>query len=307
MTEEEKKLQEVEVPKVEYTANEYKSQYESQIKDLYDKISNKPAFDFNYNAADDALYNQYLDRYVQLGKQAMRDTMGQAAALTGGYGNSYGQGVAQQAYDRYIQGANDKLGEMADRAYSIQYQQYQDENDALEKQYGMLNDLEAMDYAKYMDRVAAQGDAWNKLASIIPASGYMPSEAELMAANMTTEEAKALQMQWAAMYPQLAYNQGVIDEEQHFQMTGKYPIGYTKPGSGWSGWDGGVWGPSGNGNGDGDGEPKTWRELAQTYLDQGYSVGEVMKGASAARQDGVQLGGKYSDIYEPLNEVMNRR
>lgn len=307
MTEEEKKLQEVQTPKVEYTANEYKSQYESQIKDLYDKISNKPSFEFNYNPSDDALYNQYLDRYQQLGKQAMRDTMGQAAALTGGYGSSYGQGVAQQAYDRYIQGANDKLGEMADRAYSIQYQQYQDENDALKQQYGMLNDLEAMDYAKYMDRVSAQGDAWNKLASIIPASGYMPSEAELMAANMTTEEAKALQMQWAAMYPQLAYNQGVIDAEQHHQMTGKYPIGYTKPGSGYTGWDGGYWGSSGNGNGDGDGEPKTWRELAQTYLDQGYSVGDVMKGASAARQDGVQLGGKYSDIYEPLNEVMNRR
>lgn len=287
MTEEEKKLQEVETPKVEYTANEYKSQYESQIKDLYDKISNKPAFDFSYNAADDALYNQYLDRYVQLGKQAMRDTMGQAAALTGGYGNSYGQGVAQQVYDRYIQGANDKLGEMADRAYSIQYQQYQDENDALKQQYGMLNDLEAMDYAKYMDRVAAQGDAWNKLASIIPASGYMPSEAELMAANMTTEEAKALQMQWAALYPQLAFNQGVIDGEQHYMMTGKYPIGYTRPGAGgggWSGWDGGVWGPSSKGE-----NQNVFGDLA-TAIENANTKGGNYQGASVAIKDAQNAG-----------------
>ena len=45
--------------------------------------------DFQYDVNADALYQQYKDRYVELGKDAMEDTMGQAAALTGGYGSSY--------------------------------------------------------------------------------------------------------------------------------------------------------------------------------------------------------------------------
>ncbi len=38
------------------------------------------------------LYDQKVqDRYTQLGQRAMKDAMGQAAGLTGGYGTSYGQ------------------------------------------------------------------------------------------------------------------------------------------------------------------------------------------------------------------------
>ena len=45
--------------------------------------------DFQYDVDADALYQQYKDRYVELGKTAMQDTMGKAVALTGGYGSSY--------------------------------------------------------------------------------------------------------------------------------------------------------------------------------------------------------------------------
>ena len=46
---------------------------------------------------------------MQQGKQAMQDTMGQAAALTGGYGSTYGQAVGQQQYDAYLQNLNDEV------------------------------------------------------------------------------------------------------------------------------------------------------------------------------------------------------
>ena len=59
--------------------------YGQSVKDALYKINNREKFAYDLNG--DALYQQYKDRYTQMGKQAMRDTMGQAAALTGGYGN----------------------------------------------------------------------------------------------------------------------------------------------------------------------------------------------------------------------------
>ena len=69
--------------------------YGESLKDAMQKVLNRDKFQYDLNG--DALYQQYKDRYIQQGKQAMMDTMGQAAALTGGYGNSYAQKAGQQA------------------------------------------------------------------------------------------------------------------------------------------------------------------------------------------------------------------
>ena len=69
----------------------YGGSYDEQIRDTAQQIQNRPAF--SYDLDGDALYQQYKDRYTQNAKLGMKDTMGQAAALTGGYGNSYAQGV----------------------------------------------------------------------------------------------------------------------------------------------------------------------------------------------------------------------
>ena len=57
--------------------------------------------EFSYDLNGDMLYQQMKDQYQVLGKTAMQDTMGEAAALTGGYGNTYAQSVGQQTYDEY--------------------------------------------------------------------------------------------------------------------------------------------------------------------------------------------------------------
>ena len=77
------------------------------------------------------------------------DTMGQAAAMTGGYGNSYAQTVGQQTYQGYLQGLNDKVPEL----YQLALQRYQQEGDALMDQYGLLADRENTDYGRYRDQV----------------------------------------------------------------------------------------------------------------------------------------------------------
>ena len=123
----------------------YAGTYDGQLKELYDQIVNRDPFSYDINK--DMLYQQYANEYARNGKLAMMDTMGQAAALTGGYGNSYGQAVGQQAYNAYLQQLGDIVPELYDKAYD----HYQDEGDQLMQQYAMMGDLADDEYAKFID------------------------------------------------------------------------------------------------------------------------------------------------------------
>ena len=123
----------------------YQSQYQPQIQNLTDQILNRGQFQYDLNG--DALYNQYKDRYVGLGQQAMMDTMGQAAKLTGGYGNSYAQMAGQQAYHGYLQGLNDKVPEL----YQLALQRYNQEGQDLYNRHGLLSSQEEQAYNRFMN------------------------------------------------------------------------------------------------------------------------------------------------------------
>ena len=110
----------------------YNSQWQGQLTDVIGQILNRDEFSYNLN--EDALYQQYANQYINQGKMAMMDTMGQAAAMTGGYGNSYAQSVGQQAYQGYLQQLNDKIPDL----YQLALQKYQMEGDALYDQFAML-------------------------------------------------------------------------------------------------------------------------------------------------------------------------
>lgn len=97
-----------------------------------DAILNRKGFSYDLNG--DALYQQYKDRYATQGKQASMDVMGQAAAMTGGYGSSYAQTVGQQAYQGYLQGLNDKVPEL----YQMALNRYNAEGERLATNYGLL-------------------------------------------------------------------------------------------------------------------------------------------------------------------------
>ena len=70
---------------------EYVSAYEAPLQQAMDRILNRE--DFHYNLDGDALYRRYRNQAIRNGRLAMADAAGQAAALTGGYGNSYAQSV----------------------------------------------------------------------------------------------------------------------------------------------------------------------------------------------------------------------
>lgn len=94
------------------------SSYKEQLEDIYNKIMNRKEFSYDLNG--DMLYQQMKDQYQVLGKTAMQDTMGEAAALTGGYGNTYAQSVGQQTYDEYLRQLNDNIPDL----YQLALQQY---------------------------------------------------------------------------------------------------------------------------------------------------------------------------------------
>lgn len=145
----------------------YSTEYSNQLNDLYNQMANRAPF--SYNANDDQMYQQYLARYQQMGKQAMQDTMGQTAALTGGYANSYAQNVGQQAYDSYLQQANDAVTDY----YNMALGAYNAEGDRL----GQLFNLAGTMDETYYNRLYAEAEAkkaagddslWNQLFGIAP-------------------------------------------------------------------------------------------------------------------------------------------
>lgn len=127
---------------------EYQSAWMTQLNDTLNKILNREKFSYDMNG--DALYQQYKDQHTTQGKMAMMDTMGQAQAMTGGYGNSYAQSVGQQAYQGYLQQLNDKIPEL----YQLALDQYNREGDDLHTQASIMATMEDQDYGRYRDQVA---------------------------------------------------------------------------------------------------------------------------------------------------------
>lgn len=126
----------------------YTSPWQSQLNDTINKIMNREKFSYDLNG--DALYQQYKDQYLNQGQMAMMDTIGQASAMTGGYGNSYAQSVGQQVYQGHLQSLNDKIPEL----YQLALSQYQQEGDDLYKQYSLLGAQEDLEYGRYRDTVS---------------------------------------------------------------------------------------------------------------------------------------------------------
>lgn len=190
-----------------------------QATAIYDKIMNRG--EFSYDVNKDKLYQQYRDLYAQMGRSAMEDTMGQAAALTGGYGSTYSQNAGQQAYNAYLQ----KLNEVVPELYNAAYNRYNQEGQDLMNLYSMArsnaDSAYERDYNQWYNRLQLErGDedttynrqqaeenrrltqeetdyerkqnAWSRLSSLITTTGYQPSDEELAAAGMSANEAAYL-------------------------------------------------------------------------------------------------------------------
>lgn len=254
----------------------YQSKYQGQIDRVMQNITDRKPFQYDVNG--DALYQQYKDRYIQMGRQAMQDTMGQAAALTGGYGNTYAQNVGQQAYGAYMQGLTDKIPEL----YQLALDKY-DRDATLEKEkYSVLKDADATDYGRWGDRlnqwntdrsylsgradtelsqaISISNTMYARLAELA-AKGYTPTDDELRGAGMTRE-------QWDKLHP--AYVPSYAPVEQ-----------VAAPAYGGGGRGRGSGGSSG-----GTGGPKTLEEQYADMARNGATQKELYYFAQEAKQNG---------------------
>lgn len=118
-------------------------QWSDPMTDAANKYLNREKFHYDVN--EDALYHQYKDLYTAQGQQAMLDTMGQAATLTGGYGNSYAQTAGQQAYQGHIQ----KLGEVVPELYQLALDRYKMEGDQMRDRASFLAQMDDRDYSRW--------------------------------------------------------------------------------------------------------------------------------------------------------------
>ena len=232
-------------------APNYTSRYDEQIRDLYEQITGRGAF--RYDSATDPLYQQYRQSYIQQGKAAMRDSMGQAAALTGGYGSSYAQAVGQQQYDAYLR----RLADILPETYAMALESWQAEGDALRGKYETTAALEKSDYDRYLDELGQynrelslarddaqtayermiysdetaydrQQDAYSRLLSLM-AAGYAPGVEEYAAAGLTRAQGEALRAQLAPSAPSTVYR--VVKQKEEKSTSSSKSSG-TKKGTG---------------------------------------------------------------------------
>lgn len=118
---------------------------QTKLDEIMNSILNREKFSYDFN--EDAFYQMYKDKYQKQGKMASANVMGQAAAMTGGYGNSYAATAGNQAYLASLQNLNDIIPEL----YQMAYDKYNQEGQSLYNQYGMLSDDYDRAYSRYSD------------------------------------------------------------------------------------------------------------------------------------------------------------
>lgn len=131
---------------------DYQSSFSEELEQLYQQLTQREAL--AYDPRQDAQYQNYAYLYAQRGKDAMEDTMGQAAALTGGYASSYAQSVSQQAYDRYMQQLAELMPELEQNAQQRDKAQRQQ----LMQRYELTKEREQADYNRHLQ----QEEAWQE-------------------------------------------------------------------------------------------------------------------------------------------------
>ena len=270
-----KQLQEYEAKK----PGEYQSQYAAQIDNILDGILNRKQFSYDFNA--DPIYQQYKNQYITLGNQAMQDTMGNAAALTGGYGNSYASTAGNQAYQAYLAQLNNIVPELADQAYT----RYQNEGNDMINQLSLLKGMDESDYGRYRDNV---GDYYNDL-------NYFYSKYNNMSAEDYNRYLNDLNA-WQAdrnYYYQKAYDeqqQANIDREWAYMLE-QDALKRAQSGGG------GSYGGGSSGNGYVSPLDETGEE-ALSYLDELYY--RINNGDSAAAYELSNLTKQQNEQYQTI-------
>lgn len=130
------------------------------VAKMANDLQNYKKFSYDFNA--DPLYQNYKDQYVRGGKLAMLDTTANAAALSGGYGNSYAVTAGNQAYQQYLSQLNNVIPEL----YNAAYTRYNDDRSNARANYEMMKGLADDAYSRSKDAVSMWQDNRDYLTNL---------------------------------------------------------------------------------------------------------------------------------------------
>ena len=109
--------------------------YEPYYDKLLDSLVNREAY--SYDPDSDPVYQSYLSQYNREGDRAMRDAMGAAAGMTGGYTNSAAVTAGAQQRQYWQDKLMDRIPELEANAYNRYLGEYDMNRNALDAVMGL--------------------------------------------------------------------------------------------------------------------------------------------------------------------------
>lgn len=139
----------------------YQSPYQPMIDQTIQSMAGRQPFRYDVNI--DPLYQQLKDEYIKRGRQAMMDTQGQAAALSGGYGISWGAMAGGQAFQDSVGQLTGRIPELAQLAN----QMYMNEEQKDQNRIGLFQQIDDSWFGKYQyfdqDKQKQVADLYTKM------------------------------------------------------------------------------------------------------------------------------------------------
>ena len=123
----------------------YSSKYGPALQSILEQIQNPGGFKYEFNGDENFKY--LADLYTQNAKKANINAQGQAAALTGGYGNSYGAAAGAQAYQEALLPLYQQGMELRQQALD----QYNADRADRYNQLQAVQGMDESDYGRYQD------------------------------------------------------------------------------------------------------------------------------------------------------------
>ena len=178
-----------------------KTSWSDQYNEAINNYLNREKFE--YDVDKDPLFQQALASAMNSGKTAMQDTIGQASALTGGYGSTYATSAGNQAYNSFIEDAYNNLPEYYQMALSA----YEAEGQEMYNRVAMLGDADATEYGKMVDSYNLTSDRRNQL--------YNEAYSQFRDAKTDAYNSANLQLNEYGQIVENAYNSAVLSQDQY--------------------------------------------------------------------------------------------
>ena len=180
--------------------NHYVNQYADEQRNIVSGLEQARSGDYRQTAEE--LWEAYRKAYLREGQRAYENSLGSAAANTGGVASTAAVAAAQQAQNYYAAQAADKKGELYQQAFE---NQLAERGQAL-AELGMYDQLNATDHSQYQ-AAAEQKRQDEQLQAAQEQQGFENALAKWKSYGYVTADiAETLALPVGTAYSEQAYN-----------------------------------------------------------------------------------------------------